>query len=131
MAPISSRKIDPVCQRELALLRARRVGERPLYVAEQIRLEQRLGNGGAIRLDERLAPLRAAGVDGARHQLLARARLAGNQHRAPRGRRQLEQADRVPDRAAPADNAVPLMARPWRKRRRGLVRCGHDHGRSP
>ena len=55
-------------------------GERAALVAEELGLEQRLGEGAAVDRDELPA---AAGVvvDGAGDQLLAGARLAGDQHR--------------------------------------------------
>ena len=49
-------------------------------MAEELGLQQRLGEGGAVDRDEGLAPPRAAVVQRARHQLLAGAALAGDQH---------------------------------------------------
>ena len=71
-----------VGQREAALLVGGGAGEGAAHVAEQLRLQQRLGDGRAVHLDQGHLALRAAVVDGARHQLLARARLAGDEHRA-------------------------------------------------
>ena len=68
---------------ELALDRAR---ERALLVAEQLRLEQRLGQRAAVDLDERPARAARARVDRARHQLLAGARLAVDIDRRVGGR---------------------------------------------
>src|SRR5262249_30078855 len=65
-----------VGQRELALLVGGSAREGPAHVAEELRLEQRLGYGRAVDLDERLLALRAAVVDGPGRQLLARARFA-------------------------------------------------------
>ena len=51
-------------------------------MAEQLRFEQRLGNGRAVHLDERHVALGAAVVDQPRHHLLAGAGLAGDEHGA-------------------------------------------------
>ena len=53
-----------------------RASERTLDVAEQLRLEQLLGDRAAVDRDERLAGARAGPVDGARQQFLAGAALA-------------------------------------------------------
>ena len=66
---------------ELARLARRRAGERALLVAEQLRLEQRLGNRRAVDRDERAVGARAQRVQRAREQLLAGAALAFEQHR--------------------------------------------------
>ena len=65
---------------ELALLVAVGAGEAALDVAEQLRLEQRLGQAGAVDGDERPRRADAVGVHRARHQFLAGAALAGDQH---------------------------------------------------
>jgi hypothetical protein len=67
MAPISSRKIDPRCQRELAFFELD-ASVNALSRAEQFRLEQRPGMA-AVHLDERLARC-ALQAWTARHQLL-------------------------------------------------------------
>ena len=54
-------------------------GEGAATMAEELALEQRLRHGGAVDGEERPAPARAHGVDGARHQLLAGPRLALDQ----------------------------------------------------
>src|SRR5262249_54016635 len=63
-------------------------GERALLVTEELALEGRLGERGARRADERPARAPAAVVDRRRAHLLARARLAGDEHRRI-GRRHL------------------------------------------
>ena len=68
---------------ELALAIGARVGEGAALVAEQLRLEQRVGDGGAVDRDERLLGARRVEVQRARHQLLAGAALAGDEHVAP------------------------------------------------
>ena len=83
IVPISSRKIvPPSASANLPFLVVGRAGERAAHVAEQLRLEQRLGDRRAVHLDQRHVALRAAVVDRARHQLLAGAGLAGDEHRA-------------------------------------------------
>src|SRR3989475_9133630 len=54
--------------------------EGALLVPEQLALEQVLGNGGAVDRDERPRGLRAVMMDGAGHDLLARPRLALDEH---------------------------------------------------
>ena len=75
-------------------------------MAEELRFQQRLGNRGAVHLDERHVPLRAAVVDGARHQLLAGAGLARDEHRALRLGHALGAMDDLLQRAAATDDAV-------------------------
>ena len=95
-----------VGQRELALLGRGRAGERAADVAEQLRLEQRLGNRRAVDLDERHVALRAAVVDGARDQLLARAGLAGDEDGALGLGHQLGAPDDLLHGPAAPDDAV-------------------------
>jgi hypothetical protein len=54
-------------------------GERAALVAEQLALQQVLGYGAAVDGNEPRLAARAALVDGACHQFLARTRLAGDQ----------------------------------------------------
>jgi hypothetical protein len=68
-------------QLEPADLRRLRVGERAAFVAEQLAFEQRRRQGGAVDADETTAPLRAALMDLARDERLARAGLAKQQNR--------------------------------------------------
>ena len=64
---------------ELAGLVAIGAGEAALDVAEELGLEERLGQTGAVDGDEGLVGARAVGVDGARDELLADAALAGDE----------------------------------------------------
>ncbi len=64
---------------ELADLLLRRSGERAFLMAEQLALQQRLGQGGAVETDERPLLARTGEMDRARHQLLAGAAFAPNQ----------------------------------------------------
>jgi len=56
-------------------------GEGALLVAEQLALEQRLGDGGAVDRDERARGALGTGVEVLGHHLLAGAALAGDEHR--------------------------------------------------
>src|SRR6266704_6278412 len=58
----------------------RRAGKAPLQVPEQLAFDQLGGNSRAVHFDEWAPPARAERVDRARHQLLARAVLAGDEH---------------------------------------------------
>ena len=74
-----------VGQLEPANLRAVGAGVGALLAAEQLALDQVGGEGGAVDGDERAVAARAAAMDGARQEFLARAGLAEEQHRG-RGR---------------------------------------------
>jgi hypothetical protein len=66
---------------EEALAVFRRTGEGALAVAEELGLQQVLRDGAAVDGDEGLRGARRDLVDGARHQFLAGARFAVQQHR--------------------------------------------------
>ena len=86
---------------------AERVRERALHVAEQLRLEQRLRDAGAVDRHERLPGAAGVGVDELGDEVLADAALAGDQHLGVAGGHPLgEAADRL-DRGAPADDDRP------------------------
>ena len=81
-----------------------RAGERPLLVPEQLALEQRLGNGGAVDRDKRKGRARAQLVDRLGDELLAGARLAVDQHRGGRRRGLLDDLVDLADRGTVADD---------------------------
>ena len=86
-----------------------RTRERAAAMPEELALHQIARQGRAVQRDERLPRAPAAGVDGPRHQLLARARLAGDEHgrlAARGGPRTLE--DR-PHAARPAHDAIEAV----------------------
>ena len=56
------------------------VGERPLHVAEQLTLEQSVGNPAHVHRDERAVRAGRGGVQPTRHDLLASAVLSQHQH---------------------------------------------------
>src|SRR5262249_28813232 len=97
-----------VGQLEAALLAAGGAGEGAALVTEQLRLEQRLGQRGAVDRDERLGGTARALVDRAGEELLARATLALDQHRRRRRRHLLDEHHRATEgRAATDDGALP------------------------
>src|SRR5207253_1137953 len=67
---------------EQSLLRGDSAGERSLFVAEQLRLEELARNAGAVEIDERLGSAAAVPVNPPRQDRLAGAGLAVNEHRA-------------------------------------------------
>ena len=87
-------------------------GEGTLLVAEQLALQQGLGDGGAVDGQERRLGPGAVLVDGARDQLLAGAALAGDQDGDVLGR---DPADRLVDlehgRAAADDRVATVRVR--------------------
>ena len=70
---------------ELPPFHRRGSGEGPALVSEQLALDQRLRNGGAVDRHERMAMARALLMYRARHQLLAGAVLSRDQQAAARG----------------------------------------------
>ena len=86
-SPISSRKQRAAGRLgEAPVLLADRAREGAALVAEELALEDRLGDGGAVDGDERPARARRPLVDVAREELLARAALAEDEHRRLTGR---------------------------------------------
>ena len=82
-SPTSSSNSVPPCAIWKRPARSPRgAGEGALHVAEQLALQQPRGDGRAVERHEGLVRARAPAVDGPREQLLARARLAQQQHRA-------------------------------------------------
>ena len=113
-----------------------RAGERALYVTEELGLEQRVGDRAAVHADERLLLARRQVMQRARDQLLAGARLAGDEDRGL-GRRdllhQLEDAlhgQRLADDAVEAEAAAQLVAQLQVVAQEGalLQRALDDHG---
>ncbi len=81
MLSISSRNsVPPLGVFELAHALAAGAGEGACLVAEQLALDQRLGQAAAIERHEMLPAARAVVVQAARHQFLAGAGLAVDQH---------------------------------------------------
>ena len=75
-------------------------------MAEDLALEQRFGNRRAVDRDERERRARAELMDRLRDQLLAGARLAGDEHRRRGGRRQFDHLVNLPHlRAVPDERS--------------------------
>ena len=91
---------------ELADAIGRGVGEGALDVAEQLAFEDVLAERRAVERDERLGLARAVLVDGLGHELLARARLALDEHAGVSGRDAFELIDHVAHLGALADHAL-------------------------
>src|SRR5439155_14392467 len=89
--------------------RCDRAGERPLGVAEQLALEQVLGDGPTVDRHELAVLARAAPVDLAGDQLLAGSGLAGDQDADVGARHLVDLAEDVPHRVAGADDVAVRM----------------------
>ena len=87
-------------------------GERALLVPEQLALEERLGERGAVQRDERLLGARAERVDRAGELPLAGAALAGDEDRRPRARDLARDAIDLLHRGARADEPLEPLAVP-------------------
>ena len=87
---------------------AMRARERAFHVAEELALEQLVRNRRAIDLDERPLAARAARVDHVRHELLADAGLAFDEHARRRLRDGLEPHEHLLQRRALADDAAEV-----------------------
>ena len=96
---------------EAALLLGDGAGERPLLVAEELGLEQRLGDRRAVDLDQRLLGAGAVLVQQVGDQLLAGAALAGDQHGAARRRDLAHDLEDPRERRAAADDLGRLAQR--------------------
>ena len=108
-SPISSRSRVPSCaDLEEPGPVGGGAGEGASHVAEQLALEQLLGNGGAIDGGEVLLGPRAHPVDGAGQDFLAGPALAGDEHRGVVARRRGWR-----DRAGPASPRLSLTTRSW------------------
>jgi hypothetical protein len=80
---------------EPALARLRGAGESARFVAEQLRLDQRLGQGRAVEGDERAVPASGKMVQALGDQLLAGTPLADHQHRPVERRRAARALHRI------------------------------------
>jgi len=88
-----------------------RASEGPLFVPEQLRLEDRLRQRGAVDRHERAAGARRAVVDGTRQQLLAGPRFAEQQHRRLRRRRLHDDLHRPAPGQRLSDERAALLGR--------------------
>jgi hypothetical protein len=126
VADLVEKERAAVGQRELAPLLPRRPRERPLFVAEELGLDHRLGDGRAVERDEGLVRPRRERVQRARHQLFARAALAPDEHVRARRRELADVGPQPPHRLAGAHDLAELAARPeiFGHRRDALVALG-------
>jgi len=99
----------PVGELELAPAPGDSPGERAFLVAEQLGLDQLIGDGGTVHLDEGPLATRGQGVDGARHQLLPGAVLADDEDAAVGGRGRRDLPPQLDDRRARADDLVGAL----------------------
>ena len=99
---------------EIAAMAAIGAGEAAAFVAEQLAFEQRRRNGAAVDRHEGTVPPAAERVNGARHDVLAGAALAADQHAGARRRDAADQLEgpphvgRAADEQAEAPGGVPL-----------------------
>ena len=98
--------MPPCACLELAAAIGDRAGEGAAHVAEQLALDQLLGNRRAVHLDERRRAAAAQPVDVARHQLLAGAVLTDDEHPPVGRRRHRDLLAQLRHRVALADHLV-------------------------
>ncbi len=96
---------------ELAEAAGDGAAERALLVAEQLALQQVLGNGGAVQGHERTSSAARAAVDVAGEHLLAGAALPGDEHRGLGTRHLLGAPQRGEHRGVAGDQGVGLAGR--------------------
>ena len=106
-----------------------RAGERALAIAEELGLEQLLGDRAAVDRDERLRRAHADLVDRARDQFLAGAGLAGHQHRRHAARDLLDQRAHLLHRRRKAGHARQRLAHRRGGRRGGAPAAAPRRGR--
>ena len=111
-SPISSRKsVPPEAASKRPMRRSRGVGEGAPLVAEQLALDQPVGDRGAVDGDEGTLAARPQIVDGPRDQLLAGAALAPDQHRDLRHRDATDGLEDLLHDGAAAEQAPELILR--------------------
>ena len=95
-----------VGEAEVTFLATVRPRERALFVAEQLGLDQRVGDGAAVDADERTVAPPALVMDGAGDELFARARLALDENRERGARYLADPLDHGLDLGAAADEGA-------------------------
>ena len=120
--------------------------KRAALVAEELRRQQRLGNGSAVDLDKRFRPSPRPLVHAAGEQLLAGAGFAGDEHGGIGGGDLLDRFERAPQRqrrpddvaeercvAEPRLRRLRILAKPIAEPRRVLIcqRAGDRHADGP
>ena len=86
------------------------VGEGPLLVAEELALEEGLGDRRTVERDERAAAAGALVVDRLGDELLPRAALTGDEHGRLEGRDREHRPEDLLHAGRPADDVVELVA---------------------
>ena len=110
LADFIEKERAPLGELEASFLRRVRAGERPFFVAEQLRFDEALRQRRAAHLDERpLRPQRVV-VDGLRDQLFAGARLAADEHGRVGSRDLRDLLVHEPHRAARAEDVREIVA---------------------
>src|SRR5229473_3650709 len=84
-------------------------GEGALDVSEEFALDETGRDGAAVDLDQGALPARAAAVNGAGDQLLARSRLTGDEHCGIGGGDLLHLTQEGPQRRAASDDLVEVV----------------------
>ena len=111
MSPISSSSsVPPSASSKRPFLRCVGAGERALFVAEELRLDQRFGQRAATDLDERLPRPQRVVVDGLRDELLAGARLAADEDGRVGARHLHDLLADLPHRAARSEDVREVVA---------------------
>src|SRR5262249_22421784 len=99
-----------VSELETALAALDRAREGALLVAEDLALQQSLGNGRAVDGHERALPARRQRMHRSGNELLPRSALAGDQERCVRGRRHLDLAHDLAHPARATDETTERSA---------------------
>ena len=110
VADLVEQQRSAVGQLEAALLALLGAGERALFVAEELRLDQRFGQRSATDLDERLPRPQRVVVDGLRDELLAGARLAADEDGRVGARHLHDLLADLPHRAARSEDVREVVA---------------------
>ncbi len=110
LANLVEQQRAPLRHLEQPFLVRLRAGEGPLLVAEQLRLDQVLGDGGAVDLDERALGALAVVVDRVGDELLAGAVLPLDEDVGVAPRHALDQLEHLVHLLALADDVAELEA---------------------
>ncbi len=95
---------------EASLARTDCASERPADMAEELRLQQGLGDRAAVQRDEPMRSPSAVVVNRPRDDLLAGPGLSGDENRAVRAGHGLEQMKQLLHRPASSENTAELVA---------------------
>src|ERR1700690_571551 len=121
LADLVQKERSPLGSADLAFGAPRGCRVSPPRRPEQLALDETVGDRRAVQLDERTATPRPVLVDRAGELRLARAGLAGDEHRDVEGRNELDLAQHRGQRSARADDIVEAHALSQRGHVVGLV----------